>query len=413
MAATVWTVLLIDLSGPGVRDRLGKIKGTDFLQFYAMGASIYDGDAERLYDFRAQDARIQAIAPDSKDTLFIPIQSPQTGLALAPLGAFPYTVAFAIWAGIIVLLYSGACYLMWRDCTALHQHWRAVLGSCAAFPGVYIAVLHGQMSAVCVVLVAIALAALRRGHVIVAGLALGSLCFKPHWVAVAGAIFVFARAWRVVAGIVVAITVQYAVTWMIVGFDVMHAYWRTLLSLPKISHLLEPRPTNTFRGFFETVVPHEPTTALLYVLAALTTLVAAGKFWNSDARFELRASGVVLTMVLVSPHAFQYDLILLAPALLLLTNWLAESPDAAAVRPIVRLLPIVFFAPVLGSFPIGVPVTVALMTALLVAVVMTTGPRHTGLLSPLATAFVSVRERGALRRAHSTTPSPQTPPPNW
>ena len=43
VAVTMWTVWLVDMSGPGPLDRLGKVKGTDFLHFYVMGSIAREG----------------------------------------------------------------------------------------------------------------------------------------------------------------------------------------------------------------------------------------------------------------------------------------------------------------------------------------------------------------------------------
>ena len=84
-AAALWIVWIVDISVPGAVDRLGKVKGTDFLQFYVGGSFVREGRLNSLYDVHALFARAQAIAPGSRDTLYLPIQSPQTALAFAPL----------------------------------------------------------------------------------------------------------------------------------------------------------------------------------------------------------------------------------------------------------------------------------------------------------------------------------------
>src|SRR5438128_9538910 len=116
---------------------------------------------------------------------------------------------------------------MWGDCTALHAHRDIVVASPVAFPGLYNEVRHGQTACLALAAVAIALVALRREWRFAAGLALGFLVFKPHWVVAAGAVFFFAREWHVVAGAVVAAVAQVAVTCLVLGASVMSAYWRT------------------------------------------------------------------------------------------------------------------------------------------------------------------------------------------
>ena len=85
IAITLWSIWIIDVSGAGVIDRLGKIKGTDFIQFYVAGSFLREARGDLLYDARAQYERAQAVAPGTPDIFYVPVQSPQTALAFAPL----------------------------------------------------------------------------------------------------------------------------------------------------------------------------------------------------------------------------------------------------------------------------------------------------------------------------------------
>jgi hypothetical protein len=89
----------------------------------------------------------------------------------------------------------------------------------------------------------------------------------------------------------------------------------------------------------------------LYVAASCAVLVFAARAWRSDARFELRASALVIAAILISPHAFAYDLILLAPVYLLLANWLAEAPPDPRTRVVAWSLCALFVAPLLAAVP--------------------------------------------------------------
>lgn len=351
LAATLWTVWLVDVSVSGPTDRLGKVKGTDFLHFYVMGSIAHEGRWEQLFDVQANYARAQAVVPGSADILYIPIESPQMALVFAPLAAHRYTVALALWLAVVFAMYAGSCFLTWRDCTALHAHRYIVVASCVAFPGLYSEVLHGQTACFALAAVAIALVALRRERRFAAGLALGFLVFKPHWVVAAGAVFFFAREWRVVAGAVVAAVAQVAVTYLILGASVMSAYWRMLRAVPRIADLLEPQPGDSLRGLFKVLMPFEPAALLLYGAAAFVTLLITANVWRSDAPLDIRLSAIVLAVILISPHVNAYDLILLAPVVFLLANWLVLSAGDSHGRALSTWLCIVMAAPILRALP--------------------------------------------------------------
>jgi hypothetical protein len=62
----------------------------------------------------------------------------------------------------------------------------------------------------------------------------------------------------------------------------------------------------------------------------------------------------VLATLLISPHAFPYDLILLAPVFFLLGNWLADDPSHPPSRAISLTLCALFVAPLLRMLPAAV-----------------------------------------------------------
>ena len=347
----MWTVWLVDMSVSGPIDRVGKVKGTDFLHFYVIGSIAHQGRWEQLFDVQANYVRAQAVVPGSADTVYIPIESPQIALTFAPLAAHRYTVALALWLAVVFAIYACSCFLIWRDCTALHAYRYTVVLSSVAFPGLYSEVLHGQLACVGLAAVAIAIVALRRDWRFSAGLALGSLVFKPHWVAAAGAVFFFAREWRVVTGAVVAAVAQVAVTYLVLGASVMSAYWRMLRAVPRIADLLEPRPGDSLRGLFKVLVPYEPAALLLYGAAALATLLITARVWRSDAAVEIRLSATVLAMILISPHVNAYDLVLLAPVFFLLTNWLVLGSGNSRGSALVPWLCMLIAAPIVTRLP--------------------------------------------------------------
>jgi Glycosyltransferase family 87 len=351
IAATLWATWAVDMSVSGHLDRLGKVKGTDFLHFYVMGSIVREGRWEQLFDVRAHQARAQAVVPGSADTLYIPVESPQLALLFAPITVQPYTVALTVWLAIAFATYAGSCLLMWRDCPALHAHRAVVVAACAAFPGLYSEILHGQTACLSLAAIAVALFALRRGWRIAAGAALGFLVFKPHWVVAAAVVFVVAREWRVVAGIVLSALAQLAVTSLIVGGSVMRAYLGMLEAIPGIVRLLEPRPGDSLKGFFEVFVPYEPAAMIAYVIAAAVVVLIAARVWRSDQSIDLRLSAIVLAIILISPHVNAYDLILVAPIAFMSANWLTLTAADGRGKALSIWSGILLAAPLAGPLP--------------------------------------------------------------
>ena len=395
-SVVVWTLWAVDMSRPGVVDRLGKLKGTDFLQFYVGGSFAREGRLASFYDVQAMHARAEALVPASRDTIYLPVQSPQTALLLAPLSALPYGPAVAIWFFLIIALYVASCSCLWRRCDRLHRYRTEVLAAAVAFPGLYSTILNGQMSVLALAAMTAAVVALDRGRPVVAGAALGCLAFKPHWCAAAIIVFLAAREWRVVSTAMVSAAVQIAAACAAGGMAAVVGYARVLLSVQRIGDLLEPRPGDSLRGFFRVFVPAEPWSLIVYAAASLVVLTVAARTWRSGAPFAVRMSAMIAATILISPHAFGYDLILLAPVYFLLANWLVPAHDAEvalgsrarfddhdptrspAARVMAWSLCALFFAPLLTAVPavIRLQFSVTAMAILLASAHQVRGPRE-------------------------------------
>jgi hypothetical protein len=369
MAVTLWTVVAIDYGTPGPLDRFGKPKGTDFLHFYVIGSLVREGRTDLLYDMDAQTARSRSIAQPKEETRYVPIESPLIALIASPFTVLPYNAALSAWILFIAIAYGASCWLLWTSAHALQRFRREALVCCVAFPGIYATVLHGQVSFVALLAVCAALAALERDRKVAAGLALATLVFKPHWIVAAGGIFLVAREWRVVMGIAVGTLAMLALMFAAVGRAVVADYYVALRSIAQIGDLLEPRAAYSARSLFTVFVPSPTLATVLYAVTALAIVAKAARVWRSDARFDVRASAVVLGMTLVSPHVFEYDLLLLGPVFFFFANALADGQDAGVKQsPFIQwALAFLFVLPLATPVPapIRVPLSVGVMAAVL------------------------------------------------
>ncbi|HEX7138737.1 MAG TPA: glycosyltransferase family 87 protein [Vicinamibacterales bacterium] len=348
----LWTVFVADYATPGPLDRLGKIKGTDFVQFYASGSLVLGGRADRLYDHDTLQAAIRAAVPEARETIYVPMQSPQLLFLLTPLAALPYTVALTVWLMVIVGLYAAACAVLWLRCRNLHGYRREAIACAVAFPGLYATVIHGQPSVFASLAIAVALIALERGRGLEAGLALGCLAFKPHWVVAAGVLFLFAREWKVLIGMGVSALVQLGATVVVAGPRLFLAYLTTLESIGRLGDILEPRPGYGLRSFFSVFVPNPQAAFVLYLMAAAAVAIVAARTWRSPAAFDVRASGLLLAIVLVNPHVFEYDLVVLTPVFFLVANAIAGGlPIGLGGAGWTWAIAALFVAPVLTAVP--------------------------------------------------------------
>ena len=341
LAITLWSVYGVDMSAPGLIDRNGLVKGADFLHFYTLGRLALQGRGDLLYNMRAQAELTPEFVPNAPDSLYVPLYGPQVSLFFAPFARLPYGCALAAWLAVNVLIYAFCCYAVWKNCPGLQTHRGTVLILAIAFPGFFHPLAWGQTSGLALLCFTLAYLALRRDHTLLAGLAIGSLIFKPQLGLAVAVVFVFAREWKVVAGAVMAASIQLAAAWTHYGTVVMRTYLHALTHVREVLPLLEPRlyQTHSLRSFWSLLLPWPRVAFGLYVIGAVAILALAVRVWRSRSSLSLRFSALLFTTALVSPHLTVYDLIILAPAFLLLGDWAVAQRGSATTLPRRAIMP--------------------------------------------------------------------------
>jgi hypothetical protein len=143
---------------------------------------------------------------------------------------------------------------------------------------------------------------------------------------------------------------------------------QALRNTPQELTLLEPRlyQTHSLRTFWAMLIPWPQLSLLLYVASALIVCALAVACWRSHESLPLRFSALLFATVLLAPHLTVYDLVILAPAFLLLSDWVIRQRgnEAATLK---LLLYLVFVLPLIGPlaywthFQFSVPVIAALL----------------------------------------------------
>jgi len=108
---------------------------------------------------------------------------------------------------------------------------------------------------------------------------------------------------------------------------------------------LAPIQMHSLRSFWTLLIPSAPLAFALYLLTAFATVGIASRVWRSPLPLALRYSALLLAAVLVNPHLYIYDLLALAPALLLLADWAVAN---AQPRTLPVLLYLAFLLPLFG-----------------------------------------------------------------
>jgi hypothetical protein len=381
------------LTGSGLLDRFGQVKGTDFVEFYTAGRLVAAGDGARLYqfvppfDFPVQfAAEGRLLAPQLSNPNFAFVVPPFYALPFVPLAGLPYLQGYAVWFIFNVTLFIATLRLLRPHVALLRgpDRWLAFLVAGSFFP-VLECLFDGQNAIVTLFLFALAYVELRRQQDAPAGIALGLALYKPQLVLTLALLLAVGRRWRALGGLAVAGAACVAASWAIVGPAGFGDYLAVSQTMPGWVYLPGWRTWNmhSLNSFFALLVADPPLARALTAVGSLAVLGATIVAWqrlvgrpgkDQATRFDLSFSLAILAIVLVSPHVFAYDLaLLILPGLLLADAIVAGLVDSLALpTPWLRaLLAIGFFTPLVSRFfalQLHVQVSVVVLAALFVAI---------------------------------------------
>ena len=353
LAICLWSTYAWILSSPGLLDRNHIVKGADFLHFYTLGLLALEHRGHQLYDMPAQTALIQRRVPQVGPIRFVPFYGPQVSLFFAPFSKLPYPWALVGWLLLNVAIYALCCNAVWKTCPSLQSQGTLVFILALGYPAFFHLIAWGQSSGLALACFTAAYLALRSQRFFLAGLALGCLIFKPQLGLATAVVIIGAGEWMVAFGALLAAIAQLSLGWISYGTPAMRDYFCQLAHVRSLFSQLEPRPyqMHSLRSFWAMLVPWSHLAFALYVISAVAVLAMTLYCWRTRASLNLRFAALLIATVLVSPHLTVYDLVILAPAYLLLADWRVADGGASA-RNLGMLLYLGYALPLLGPLSI-------------------------------------------------------------
>ncbi len=368
LALSLWSVYLWNVATPGMLDRSGNLKGTDFLHFYTLGWLARAHAGSDLYNMGAQATVAARVVPAATGIRYLPLYPPQVSILFLPFSYLPYSAALIFWLAFSTFIYAACSYALWRACPYLQQHSITVLILAVAFPAFWHLIAWGQTSALALAIFTLAFFALRSRLEFLAGLAVGCLIFKPQLGLAAALVFLATLNWRVILGAGLSACAQLGAGILYYGLSPLRAWMHQVLNLPAWLPLIEPRPyqTHSLRTFWTMLIPWPAVAFALYLVSALWIAFLTIACWRSSKPLGVRYSVLLFATVLLAPHLTVYDLVILAPAFLLLSDYLLAEPDQPS-NLFGVLLYLAFLLPLLGPvarwthFQVSVPVMAAVL----------------------------------------------------
>jgi hypothetical protein len=325
-AILAWSVFAADNASAGRLDRAGHIKGHDFVHFYVLGQIGLDRATGDLYSYAAQSARTDLLLPEY-EARFLPVHTPQVAMFFAPFAALPYEQAVITFLALSWVAYAGTCAWLWRRLVPLHGFGLATLLLCAAFPPLIAVSVAGQTSTLALAWFALAYLGLRADRRWLAGLALGMLAYKPTLGLGIAVVFLWTRQGRIIGGAVTAALAQGILAWLYFGNEAIAGYFTNFATVLRSVPMLEARPDimHSLRSLFSFLLPWPAAAVIAYAVVSGIVLVLAIRVWRSPSPLELRYGALMIASLLVNPHVYSYELVVLALPFLLIAAWALES----------------------------------------------------------------------------------------
>jgi alpha-1,2-mannosyltransferase len=354
LAVCLWSFYVWNLATPGLRDRNGNLKGTDFLHLYTLGSLAVAHRGTDLYDMKAQAALGAERVPEAAGIRYLPLYPPQVSIIFAPLAHLSYGWALILWWGGSAAVYALCCYSVWRACPNLRDHGGLVALLAVAYPAFFHLIAWGQTSAAALACFTLMFFLLRDRREFLAGVVLGCLIFKPQLGLAAAVLYLCTGAWKTLLGAALSAAAQLSAGVLYYGMEPLRQWVRVLRNVQAVLPLLEPKlyQTHSLRTFWSMLVPWPAFSFGLYIASAALILGLTIACWKRSHALplSLRYSALLLASVLVAPHLTVYDLVILAPAFILLGEWLIGQPTARSTWWMGTLLYLVYMLPLLGPF---------------------------------------------------------------
>jgi len=326
----------------------GVLKGGDFVHFYILGTIANRHAAEALYDARAQLLLSDAIAGHRTAVFFLPVYGPQVSLLFAPLARLSYPVAVATWSLLTAVIYFSTSMMFVPR--RLDGATLVAVALVLLNPAFFELTAYGQTSALALLCFVVAYHLLRKGACFAAGLWIGLLAYKPQLAIVIAAVMVLRHEWKMIAGAVLSIAVQFGLAAWFFGRSAVSGYTEALRGLPAVTGILEPHPgeMHSIAAFFR-FIGGGLWTSVAAVAASCVCIGFAVWAWRRAVPLSTRFGTLLLATVLVSPHLTGYDLVLIVPAILFALRPTFPVASATASRARYGLVAACWLAPLVAK----------------------------------------------------------------
>ena len=272
--------------------------GVDFHTYVAAGQVGFEQGWPHIYDQVMVAVEQVEMSPSH---VVQPFLSPPTVAYLTgPLGFLPYSVAYVIWAVLLILVFAAA--LAWSGVSKGWSRWIAVLGALSPW-WVMHAVNVGQVVPIEAAGCVVAWRLMRERHDVLAGLALATILFKPNNAILVPFALLFAARFRVFATWAGAAALVALFVFLSVGAGGVVDY---------ATQLRGPLPRGADNITLHGALGVTGAAAALVRIAIVASVMAGAQRIRSSIGLVIPLA--IVGSLLISPYLHSSDLVMLAAA---------------------------------------------------------------------------------------------------
>jgi len=315
----------------------------DFTAFYTAGKLLSQSEGAQLYDIDLQYQLQREFLPpvDSSQKPLRYIHPPVEAALFVPFASLPYFQAYLLWAFLNLIVLALAMLVLRSHLPSLRAQpavlW--LLIGPAFFPA-FLALIQGQDILPLLLLYALSWAAMKRHSDFPAGCWLGLGLFRFHLVLPFLFVLALRKQWRLLGGSTLVATLMALLSALVVGWKEALAYPAHLLHLANQLGMGVNTPEHmpNLSGLVYVLLPHETPHGFVSAVAAsisLAILWTTARLWrssNDQQLFPLQFSLALIAALLVSYHAYDYDLSLALIPVLFIADYLQTRPTPSSTR---------------------------------------------------------------------------------
>ncbi|PMS38894.1 DUF2029 domain-containing protein [Trinickia symbiotica] len=272
----------------------------DFLPFWSSSSLALHGHAADAYNLAVLE-KIESGAIGHSVGILPWLYPPTFLLVVYPFALLPWHVA--------AVMFLGGTYLVFVK--AIHSiiPRREAVFVALAFPGAALVMVSGQNGLMTASLAALGLVALPR-RPILAGIAFGILCMKPHLAVLFPLALLCSRSWRALASLSVTALTMLALALAAFGTETLMAF---LHNMGMAAGFVQDGRAALARvpSVFSLVKMAHGSTTGAYAAQEMSAIFAAAAVWlawRRETPYPLRAATLACASLMVSPYLYDYDL---------------------------------------------------------------------------------------------------------